>query len=227
MNRSVSLSFMLSGILFSVCLILSNLLATKAIIIFGFSATAGLIIFPISYIINDTIVEVWGYRKARLIIWVAFAMNFMAIVFIQLSVKIMPAPYWDGQEAYARAFSQAPRVACASLIAFLFGSFINACVMSRMKVRMQGKGFGVRAIVSTLFGESADSLLFFSIAFAGIFAWKDIFIMTVVETFLKSAYEVVILPVTAAVVRYIKRTEQIDVYDEGISYNVLKIGEIS
>ncbi len=227
MNRSVSLSFMLLGILFSVCLILSNLLATKAITIFGVSATAGLIIFPISYIINDAIAEVWGYRKARLIIWIAFAMNFMAIVFMQLSVKITPAPYWDGQEAYVRAFSQAPRVACASLFAFLFGSFINAYVMSRMKVRTQGKGFGVRAIVSTLFGESADSLLFFSIAFAGIYAWKDIFIMIVAETFLKSAYEVIILPVTTAVVRYIKRTEQTDVYDEGISYNVLKIGDVS
>ncbi len=227
MNRSVSLSFMLLGILFSVCLILSNLLATKAITIFGFSATAGLIIFPISYIINDAIAEVWGYRKARLIIWIAFAMNFMAIVFMQLSVKITPAPYWDGQEAYARAFSQAPRVACASLIAFLFGSFINAYVMSRMKIHTQGKGFGIRAIVSTLFGESADSLLFFSIAFAGIFAWKDILVMIVVETFLKSAYEVIILPVTTAVVRYIKRTEQTDVFDEGISYNVLKIGEVS
>ena len=226
MNRSVPLSFMLLGILFSVCLILSNLLATKAISIFGISATAGLIIFPISYIINDAIAEVWGYRKARLIIWIAFAMNFMAIVFMQLSVMITPASFWDGQEAYARAFSQAPRVACASLIAFLFGSFINAYVMSRMKIRMQGKGFGVRAIVSTLFGESADSLLFFSIAFAGIFAWKEILIMIVVETLLKSAYEVMILPVTTAVVRYIKRTEQTDVYDNDISYNVLKIWEV-
>jgi uncharacterized integral membrane protein (TIGR00697 family) len=227
MNRSVSLSFMLLGIFFSVCLILSNLPATKAISIFGFSATAGLIIFPISYIMNDAIVELWGYRKARLIIWIAFAMNFMVIVFLQLSVKITPAPYWDGQEAYARTFSQAPRVACASLFAFLFGSFINAYVMSRMKIRTQGKGFGVRAVVSTLFGESADSFLFFSVAFAGIFAWKDIFIMMVVETFLKSAYEVVVLPVTTAVVRYIKHTEQTDVYDEGISYHILKIREVS
>ena len=222
MNKSVSLSFMLLSILFSVCLILSNLLATKPISIFGFSATAALIIFPVLYIMNDVIAEVWGYRKIRLIIWIAFTMNFMAIVFIQLSVKILPAPYWDGQEAYAQTFSLAPRVACASLIAFLIGSFINAYVMSRMKIRTHGKGFGTRAIVSTLFGESADSLLFFSIAFAGIFAWKEILIMIVVETILKSAYEVVILPVTTVVVKYIKRTEKMDVYDEGISYNVFQ-----
>jgi len=222
MNKSVSVSFMLLGILFSVCLILSNLLAAKPISIFGLSATAALIIFPVSYVINDVIVEVWGFRKARMIIWIAFAMNFLAIVFIQLSVKIAPAAYWDGQAAYAQTFSLALRVACASLIAFLVGSFINAYVMSRMKMRTQGKGFGVRAVVSTLFGESADSLLFFSIAFAGIFAWKDILVIIAVQTILKTAYEIVILPVTTVVVRYIKRTEKTDVYDEGISYNVFK-----
>ena len=226
MNKSVSLSFMLLGILFSVCLILSNLLASKPITIFGLSATAALITFPVSYIINDVIAEVWGYRKIRLMIWIAFSMNFLAIAFMQLSVYIHPAPYWDGQEAYAQVFSQAPRVAFASLIAFFFGSFINAYVMSRMKIRSHGKGFGVRAIVSTLYGESADSLIFFSIAYAGVFAWKEIFIMIMVETILKSAYEVVILPVTTLVVRYIKRKEKIDVYDEGISYNVLKVGDI-
>ena len=226
MNKSVSLSFMLLGILLSVCLILSNLLAAKPISFFGLSATAALITFPVSYIINDVIAEVWGFRKARLVIWIAFAMNFLAIVFIQLSVIVAPAPYWDGQEAYAQTFSLAPRVAFASLIAFLVGSFINAYVMSRMKIRTQGKGFGTRAIVSTLFGESADSLLFFSIAYSGIFAWKEILVIMVVETILKTAYEIVILPVTTVVVRYIKRKEKTDVYDEGISYNVLKVTDV-
>ncbi|MDR2038275.1 MAG: queuosine precursor transporter [Bacteroidales bacterium] len=227
MTKQVSLSFMLLGTLFTVCLILSNLLATKLIVIGGLSATAGLIIFPISYIINDTIVEVWGYRKARLIIWLAFTMNFLAIIFIQLSIKIMPAPYWDGQDAYATTFSQAPRVAFASLIAFLSGSLINAYIMSRMKVRSQGKRFGLRAIVSTIFGEASDSLLFFIIAFSGIVAWKEILIMIAVQTVLKSAYEVIILPVTTVVVKYIKRTEKTDVFDENISYHILKVKEVS
>ncbi|MDR2848016.1 MAG: queuosine precursor transporter [Bacteroidales bacterium] len=226
MTKTVSISFMLSGILFSVCLILSNLLATKVITIGGFSATAGLIIFPVSYILNDTITEVWGYRKARLVIWTAFFMNFLAIVLMQLSVIIPPASYWDGQNAYAAAFSQAPRVAFASLVAFLFGSFINSYVLSRMKIRTSGKGFGIRAIVSTIFGETADSCLFFTIAFAGMVAWNDILIMMIVETVLKSAYEVLVLPITAIVVRYIKRKEQTDVYDKAISYNILKITDV-
>ncbi|MDR0713214.1 MAG: queuosine precursor transporter [Bacteroidales bacterium] len=226
MTKTFSVSFMMSGILLSVCLILSNLLATKVISIFGFSATAALIIFPVSYILNDTITEVWGYRKARLMIWTAFAMNFLAIVFMQLSVAIPPASYWQGQEAYASAFSQAPRVAFSSLVAFLAGAFINAYVLSRMKVRLQGRSFGIRAIVSTLFGEAADSCLFFTVAFAGVVAWKEIAVMIVVETILKSAYEVVVLPVTTVAVRYLKKKEKIDVYDVDISYNILKIREI-
>jgi uncharacterized integral membrane protein (TIGR00697 family) len=227
MPKQVSLSFMLLSILLSVCFILSNLFATKIITVFGLSATAGLIVFPVSYIINDTIVEVWGYRKARLVIWLAFAINFLAILLMQLSVKLPHPAYWTGQDAYAAAFSQAPRVAAASLIAFLFGSFTNAYVMSRMKVSAKGKNFGVRAIVSTLFGESADTLLFCTVAFAGMVAWKNIAIMIVAEILLKSAYEAVILPVTNLVVRYIKRTEQSDVFDENISYNILRVKDVS
>ncbi|MDR1672172.1 MAG: queuosine precursor transporter [Bacteroidales bacterium] len=220
MTKTVSVSFLLLSVVFSVCLTLSNLLAAKVITVFGMSATAALIVFPVSYIINDAVTEVWGYRKARMMIWMAFAMNFLAIVFMQLSVMLPPAPYWTGQEAYAGAFRQTPRIACASLIAFLCGSFINACIMSRMKVRTRGKGFGIRAAVSTLFGETADSCLFFSIAFAGIAAWREILIMIVAETVLKSAYEIVILPVTTMVVRYIKRKEQTDIFDDGISYRI-------
>jgi uncharacterized integral membrane protein (TIGR00697 family) len=220
MTKPVSVFFMLLGVVFSVCLTLSNLLAAKIITVFGMSATAALIVFPVSYIINDVVTEVWGYRKARLIIWMAFAMNFLSILFMQLSVAIPSASYWTGQEAYAGVFRQAPRIAFASLIAFLCGSFINAYIMSRMKVRTRGKGFGIRAAVSTLFGEAADSCLFFGIAFAGIVAWREILIMTVAETVLKSAYEMIILPVTTILVRYIKRKEQTDVFDDGISYRV-------
>jgi conserved hypothetical integral membrane protein len=227
MNKSVSPLFMLSGILLCVCLILSNLLATKAITIGGLSATAGLIIFPLSYIINDTVVEVWGFKKARMIIWLAFSIQLLAILFIQLSVFLPPAPYWTGQEAYSQTFSQAPRVAFAGLVAFFFGSFANAYVMSKMKVRSGGKRFGVRAVVSTLWGEMIDSILFFSIAFAGIFAWKEIVTMILLEATLKSAYEIIILPFTKRTVNYIKNKEQTDVYDTEISYHLLKVKEIS
>lgn len=225
MNK-VSVPFMLLGILFCVCLIASNLLETKVVQLWGVTATAGLIVFPISYIINDCIAEVWGFKKARLIIWSGFAMNFLVIGFAQLAVLLPAAPFWEGEEGFNFVFGMAPRIAVASLTAFLVGSFLNAYVMSRMKVASGGKNFSLRTIVSTLAGESADSLIFFPIAFGGLIPVRELLIMIVTQAVLKSLYEVIILPVTIQVVKYIKKVDGSDVYDEHISYNVLKIKDI-
>ena len=165
MDKKVSVPFMLLGILFCVCLIASNLLETKVVRIGPLTATAGLIVFPISYILNDCIAEVWGFKKARLIIWSGFAMNFLVVLFAQLAVMLPAAPFWEGEEGFNFVFGMAPRIAFASFTAFLAGSFLNAYIMSRMKILSRGRHFSVRAIVSTLAGESADSLIFFPIAF--------------------------------------------------------------
>ena len=120
----------------------------------------------------------------------------------------------------------APRIAIASLIAFLVGSFLNAYVMSKMKIASKGKNFSLRAIVSTLAGESADSLIFFPIAFLGLIPPRELLIMIGTQAVLKSLYEVLILPVTIRVVKYIKKVDGSDVYDIGTSYNVLKVKDI-
>lgn len=226
MQKTVTIPFMLLAILFNVCLIASNLLETKVIQVGGITATAGLLIFPISYIINDCIAEVWGYKKARLIIWSGFAMNFLVVGFAQLAVMLPAAPFWKGEEGFNFVFGMAPRIVFASLCAFLVGSFINAYVMSRMKVASNGKHFSARAVISTLFGETADSLIFFPIAFAGVIPTNELLLMIGIQAFLKSAYEVIILPVTIQVVKYIKKIEQTDVYDENISYSILKVKDI-
>ena len=119
-----------------------------------------------------------------------------------------------------------PRIAVASLIAFLAGSFLNAYVMSKMKIASNGKNFSLRAIVSTLIGESADSLIFFTIAFAGLITAGELLIMIGTQAVLKSLYEVIILPVTIRVVKYIKKVDGNDVYDLGTSYNILKVKDI-
>lgn len=217
---------MVLGIVFCVCLVAANLLETKVVQLGPVAVTAGLIVFPVSYIINDCIAEVWGFRKARLIIWMGFLMNFFVVVLGQLAIAIPAAPFWEGEEAFDFVFGMAPRIAAASLMAFLVGSFINAYVMSRMKVASQGRHFSARAILSTLAGESADSLIFFPLAFGGLMPVNELVKMMVVQVVLKTAYEVVILPVTIRVVNYIKRVDDSDVYDEHISYNVLKIKEI-
>lgn len=217
---------MVLGIVFCVCLVAANLLETKVVQLGPVAVTAGLIVFPVSYIINDCIAEVWGFRKARLIIWMGFLMNFFVVALGQLAIAIPAAPFWQGEEAFDFVFGMAPRIAAASLMAFLVGSFINAYVMSRMKVASQGRHFSARAILSTVAGESADSLIFFPLAFGGLMPVNELVKMMVVQVVLKTAYEVVILPVTIRVVNYIKRVDDSDVYDEHISYNVLKIKEI-
>ena len=226
MQKTVTVPFMLLGILFNVCLIAANLLETKVIQIGNITATAGLIVFPISYIINDCIAEVWGFKKARLIIWSGFAMNFMVVAFGQLAVTLPAAPFWEGEEGFNFVFGLAPRIATASLIAFLVGSFLNAYVMSKMKIASNGKNFSARAIFSTIVGESADSLLFFPIAFAGLIPAKELLIMIGTQAILKTLYEILILPVTIQVVKYIKKVDGNDVYDKEINYNILKVKDI-
>lgn len=217
---------MLMGIVFNVCLIAANLLETKVIRLGSLTVTAGLLVFPISYIINDCIAEVWGFRKARLIIWSGFVMNFFVVTLGLIAVSLPAAPFWEGEEHFNFVFGMAPRIVAASLMAFLVGSFLNAYVMSRMKIASRGRNFSARAIWSTVVGETADSLIFFPVAFGGVIAWRELVVMMGLQILLKSAYEVVILPVTIRVVKAVKRIDGSDVYDEGISYKVWKVKEI-
>lgn len=226
MKQKVSVSFMLMGILFNVCLIAANLLETKVIQFGGLTVTAGLLVFPISYIINDCIAEVWGFRKARLIIWSGFLMNFFVVIVGLVAVALPAAPFWEGEEHFNFVFGMAPRIVIASLLAFLVGSFLNAYVMSRMKIACKGHNFSARAIGSTVVGETADSLIFFPIAFGGIIGWHELLFMMGLQIVLKSFYEVIILPVTIRVVKAVKQIDGSDVYDEGISYKVWKVSEL-
>ena len=226
MKEKVSVPFMLLGILFNVCLIAANLLETKVIQVGSITVTAGLLVFPISYIINDCIAEVWGFKKARLIIWSGFAMNFFVVALGLIAVALPAAPFWEGEQHFDFVFGMAPRIVVASLLAFLVGSFLNAYVMSKMKVASGGRNFSARAIWSTVVGETADSLIFFPIAFGGLIAWLELLVMMGTQIVLKSLYEVIILPITIRVVKAVKRIDGSDVYDTDISYNVLKVKDI-
>lgn len=226
MKEKVSVPFMLLGILFNVCLIAANLLETKVIQVGSITVTAGLLVFPISYIINDCIAEVWGFKKARLIIWSGFAMNFFVVALGLIAVALPAAPFWEGEQHFDFVFGMAPRIVVASLLAFLVGSFLNAYVMSKMKVASGGRNFSSRAIWSTVVGETADSLIFFPIAFGGLIAWPELLVMMGTQIVLKSLYEVIILPITIRVVKAVKRIDGSDVYDTDISYNVLKVKDV-
>ncbi|NEW83656.1 MAG: queuosine precursor transporter [Mariniphaga sp.] len=226
MKKTVSVLFMFAGILFAICLLISNILATKIILIGSWAAPAGVLIFPIAYIINDVIVEVWGYQKARLIIWSGFAVNIMAVLFFTLALVVPAAPFWQNQEAFATILGSTPRIIAASLLAYLTGSFLNAFVMSKVKILMKGKDFSVRAILSTLIGEAADSFIFIIIAFAGNLPFNVLIGMIFTQATIKTIYEIVILPFTILVVNWVKKVEGVDTFDESVSYNPFSINQI-
>lgn len=231
---------MLAGTLFCICLVASNLLGTKVFRAWGsITLTCGFIVFPISYILNDVIAEVWGYRKARLIIWMGFLMSFFVAALGGLACAL-PASVPGSDVGFKQVFAFAPQVMVASLLAFIVGSFLNALIMSKMKMADRGKGnfnyyFSLRAVLSTIVGESADSIIFFPLAF---YIFPTIFLgapaipfhimlqMMLVQVVAKTLYEILVLPVTIRVVKYVKRVEGTDVYDDHINYNAFKIQEL-
>ena len=221
-QNTVSVLFMIFSILFCVCLITANILETKQIQVLSVSLTGGLIVFPVSYIINDCVCEVWGYSKARMLIWLGFAMNFFFVMVGALCDAIPGAPYWDNEEGFHAIFGLAPRIAAASFIAFICGSFINAYVMSKMKIASNGKNFSLRAILSTVAGESIDSLIFFPLALSSVVPAQELILLMVWQVILKTVYEIIALPITIRVVKALKKYEGEDVYDEGISYGWFK-----
>ena len=225
-KQQVSVLFMLFSMLFCVCLITANVLETKQMAFGPISITGGLIVFPVSYIINDCVCEVWGYRKTRLLIWLGFSMNFLFVMFGALCDVIPGAPYWDNEAGFHAIFGLAPRVAVASFIAFIVGSFANAYVMSRMKISSQGKNFSLRAIMSTIFGETADSLIFFPLALGGVVPNNELPVLIVSQIVLKTLYEIVVLPITIQVVKFTKRHEGTDEYDNDIKYNIFSVSNI-
>ena len=225
-KQQVSVLFMLFSILFCVCLIAANILETKQISVFGISLTGGLIVFPVSYIINDCVCEVWGFRKARLLIWTGFAMNFFFVTRGALCDWIPGAPYWTNQEGFHAIFGLAPRVAAASFVAFIVGSFANAYVMSKMKIHDGGKRFSLRAILSTVAGETCDSIIFFPLALGGVVPTEELPKLMLWQVLLKTLYEVIALPLTIRIVRKLKSHEGEDVYDNGINYSIWQIFSI-
>lgn len=209
MKSPVSVTFLLLTLLFCVCLIVSNLMEIKTIDIGPLTITAGVIVFPLSYIISDCIVEVYGLQRAKLVIWLGFAMNLLVTLLLQIGLWLPGNADWTSQQAMQTVFGATPRILCASFTAFLCGSMVNARVMHAMK-RSAGSGtsgFRLRAIVSTIFGEGVDSLIFFPIAFGGVLPWSGIVTLIATQTLLKTAYEIIILPVTVRVVGRLRRAE--------------------
>ena len=226
-REGLSAVFLLLATLFCVCLITANLMEIKTFTVGPLALTAGVVVFPISYIISDCVVEIYGFRRARLVIWLGFAMNLLVTLLLQLGILLPGDAQWTRQAAMESIFGAVPRILGASFAAFLCGSMVNAYVMSRMKVGREGtRGFSARAILSTVFGEGCDSLIFFPLAFGGILPWTSIGALILTQTLLKTAYEIIILPVTLRIVKKLRAIEGREANDAGISYKFWKFNEL-
>ncbi len=182
---------------------------------------AGVLFFPVSYIIGDVLTEVYGYARARRVIWTGFAaLLFMA--FMAWAVVSLPAADgWDGQDAYEQVFGNTWRIVAASMIAFWAGEFANSYVLAKMKIWTKGKALWTRTIGSTVVGQGLDSLIFYPLAFYGLAGWPPELLWQVVisQWLIKTAWEAILTPLTYFAVGWLKREEGIDIFDTDTNFS--------
>lgn len=186
-------------VLFVTCFLISNILAGKQFQLpFNITMTGAVIVFPITYILSDLFSEVYGYEWSRKTCYMAFAMNMLMVVFFEIAIHTPSPSYWTNQEAFQTVLGSTPRVLLASMLAFLFGDWANDKVFAKMKEKHlnEMKGFGARAILSSLIGEVCDSLIFIPIAFMGTMPFETLVVMGITQVSLKTLYEIIILPLT-------------------------------
>lgn len=181
---------------------------------------AGLLFFPISYVLGDVLTEVYGYARARRCIWAGFVAMLFMVLMSWVVVQMPPDAGWTGQAAYEQVFGQVPRIVAASICAFWAGEFANSVVMAKMKLWTNGRHLWTRTIGSTVVGQGVDSLLFYPLAFYGVAGWPPASLLMVMlsQFVLKVSWEVILTPVTYAVVGFLKRREGLDIYDEATNF---------
>jgi len=216
---------------FVTSLIIANIIAVKIITLGPLILSAAILIFPLSYIFGDILTEVYGYARARRVIWIGFGCNLLAVLAIWLSIKLSPAPFWKigtfestqaSQQAYQAIFGFTPRLLAASFIAYLVGEFLNSFVLAKMKIATGGRHLWLRTIGSTLVGQLADSGVFISLAFYGTIPPGALGGLIVTQWLVKSAYEALATPFTYLAVNYLKRKEREDFFDRETNFNPLK-----
>ncbi len=207
--------------LFVTTLIISNIIASKIGSFGGFFMPVGVVIFPLAYVLGDVLTEVYGYGVMRRVIWTGFLCNLLAVLILWVARVLPPAPFYADQAAFDAVLGSTPRILAASFVAYLIGSFSNALIMAKLKVKTQGRFLWLRMITSTIVGEGLDSFVFILLAFGGVFPGGQVVMLAVTQWVFKLAFEVVVVPVSYAVVAWLKRAEKTDHYDRATNFNPL------
>jgi hypothetical protein len=211
--------FSVISVFFVSVLLISNVASTKIVDLKWFTFDGGTLLFPLSYIFGDILTEVYGYKKSRQVIWLGFfSALVMSLVFIIVG-KLPAAPDWNNQAAYDQILGLTPRIVLASLAAYFCGEFMNSFVLAKMKILTKGKWLWTRTIGSTIVGELVDSVLFIVIAFAGVLPGGLLMTLIISNYIFKTLVEVLFTPLTYKVVRFLKQSEQADVYDYETNFN--------
>jgi queuosine precursor transporter len=211
---------------FVTVLILSNITSTKILSLGWFNFDGGTIIFPLAYIFGDILTEVYGYARARRVIWVGFGMNLLMVLVFWLVSSLPPAAdefAISQSSAFASILGVVPRIVLGSFVAYLFGEFINSYILAKMKIKTKGKKLWARAIGSTVIGQFIDTTIFLLIAFAGVLPWDLLVIIWISNYIFKILVEILLLPITYRVVSWLKKKEDVDHYDTDTNFNPLKI----
>jgi queuosine precursor transporter len=210
--------------LFVTILLCSNIIgAAKVATVWGLTFGAGVLFFPISYIFNDVLTEVYGYARARKVVWAGFGAIVFASFMSWVIVTLPPAMGWNDQQAYETVFGQTPRIVFASLSAFFVGEFANSYVLAKMKLRTNGRYLWMRTIGSTIVGEAVDSMVFYPLAFLGVWDSHLVLQVMISNYTIKCAWEALVTPVTYKVVNFLKRAEQEDYYDHKTNFTPFSI----
>jgi uncharacterized integral membrane protein (TIGR00697 family) len=204
---------------FITSLIAANVIAVKIIDPFGWVVPAGIVIFPVTYIFGDILTEVYGYARARQVIWLGFFCNLLFVLAVVAGERVPPAAFWDGQEAYERILGYTPRLLLASFAAYLGGEFLNAYVLARLKLLTRGRFLWTRTVGSTIVGQGVDSLIFGTIAFIGEVPGPVLREIIWHNWVLKVAYETLATPITYLIVSRLKAAEGIDHYDHRTNWS--------
>lgn len=221
-NKAVSKLFLIITVVYVTCLLLSNLVAGKMwAVTSNITLPAAVILFPITYIFGDIFTEVYGFKNARIIIWLGFVCSFFAVGVYMITIGLPHPDFWTNQEAYATVLGTTPRVAAASFIGYLFGEFSNSMVLSKLKVMTGGKKLWVRTILSTLVGEGFDSVIFVTVSFWGTMENATLLQMIIFQYLFKVCYEIIFTPATYAIVNWIKRKEEMDTFDYNVKYRIV------
>ncbi len=208
---------------FVAVLLISNIASTKILSLWKFTFDGGTILFPLSYIFGDILTEVYGYRRSRRVIWLGFAAAILMSLVFYIVQLLPPAADWPNQEAYTAVLGFVPRIVLASLIAYFAGEFSNSFTLSKLKIFTRGRFLWVRTISSTLIGQGLDTLIFCLVAFYGILPAPVLVSVIVSNYIFKCSVEILFTPLTYAIVGFLKKKENEDVYDVGISYNPFKL----